>query len=109
MPDFIDLPQKPVFNCADSSFAVLDADQVKRNISAPPLLKLNVGAGNLFEQHPLRVTERAEEVVVVLCEGGVSVRLDFEDDVAAKSGPNGKFRYRGGIGDGNSGLGFLPA
>ena len=108
MPDFIDLPEKPLFNCADNSFAVLDADEVKRNISAPPLLKLNVGAGNLFEQRPLRVTERAAEVVVVLCEGGVSVRLDFEDDVATKSGPNGKFRYRGGIGEGNGGLGFLP-
>ena len=38
MPDFIDLPQKPVFNCAETSFAVLDADQVKRNISAPRCL-----------------------------------------------------------------------
>ena len=45
----------------------------------------------------------------MLCEGGVSVRLDFEDDVATKSGPSGNFRYRGGIAEGNSGLGFLPA
>lgn len=46
---------------------------------------------------------------MVQCEDGATVRLDFEDDVATKSGPDGEFRYKGGIGDGNGGLGFMPA
>ena len=109
MADFLELPDKPYFNCTEAGLAVLDADQVKRDISSLPLFVLKVGAGNLLEQRPLKASGQSGEVVVVQCEGGSTLRLDFEDDVATKSGPDGDFRYRGGIGDGNDGLGFMPS
>lgn len=34
MSDFIELLAKPYFNCTDDSFALLDTDQVKRDISS---------------------------------------------------------------------------
>jgi hypothetical protein len=78
-------------------------------LSVVPVLKLAVGTGNIFEQRPVRVTSQSGLDVTVECAGGDVVHLDFKELTARKTSTEGEFLYRGGIEDGNAGLGFLSA
>ena len=106
------LPSRPFFACDEDGFSVVDGALMKGTLDflqIEPVLKLQVGPRNVFEQRPLKIASRDEDVVVVECEGGVTVKLDFGDMLARIERPDGEFLYNGGLEDGNEGLGFIPA
>ena len=107
-----EMPAKPFFSCEADCFILADGERMGSAaavLAAEPLLKLDVGAGNVFERRPVRVTERDGLRVAVECEGGETVHLDLREFTARKTTPEGEFLYRGGMEDGNEGLGFIRA
>lgn len=106
------LPKKPFFACDEDGFSIVDGALMQGTLDllqVEPILKLHVGHGNVFEQRPVKITSRDGDVVTVECEGGVVVRLDFGDMLARVVRPDGEFLYKGGLEDGNDGLGFISA
>ena len=112
MDDAFELPAKPFFSCDEREFAIVDAAQMRSaadlNI-VEPVLALRVGSGNVFEQRPRRVVSNEGGVVVVECDGGETLTLDFNDIAARKSAPDGEFVYRAGLDEGNDGAGWMRA
>ena len=105
-----DLPARAFFSCEQDGFSVTDGAQmstVAGIISIEPLLKLLVGSGNIFEQRPVRMAERAGDIVTVECEGDITVVLDFGEFAARVRRPEGEFYYMGALDQGNDGLGFM--
>ena len=112
MDDAFELPAKPFFSCDEREFAVVDAAQMRSGADlnvVEPVLTLRVAPGNVFEQRPRRVASNEAGVVVVECDGGETVTLDFNDVAARKSGPAGEFVYRAGLDEGNDGAGWMRA
>ena len=110
--DSPDLPRRPFFNCDDTGFAVVDADELRKALPSgdvTPRLKLDIGEQNIFQHRPRRVIERTGSVVTVECDGGVTVYLDFDAGAARKRTPDGEFLYRGGIDEGNDAKGYIAA
>jgi hypothetical protein len=110
--DEFTLPSRPFFACDEDGFSVVDGSLMKSTLDflrIEPALKLRVGRGNVFEHRPLKIASRDGDVVSVECEGGVVVRLDFGDMLARVVRPDGEFLYKGGLEDGNDGLGFISA
>ena len=104
------LPERPFFSCDEDSFSVVDG-ALMRNATGmgtiQPVLKLQVGPGNVFEQRPLRVARREGDVVSVECANGVTVHLDFSELAARVERPDGQFLYMAGLDEGNKGRGFM--
>ncbi len=113
MPDEIfELPEIPFFSCEEDGFAIADGERRQTTRAAlilEPVFKLKVGPGNVFERRPLRVIEYEGHNVVVECEGGETVYLDFYELKARKESPDGGWYYRGPLDEGNDALGFMPA
>ena len=114
MPDdeFFQLPEHPFYGCEEDCFVVADGSQmgtVSAVLALEPLLKLMVGEGNIFECRPVKVAEKDEQQVSVECENGEVVHIDFDSLTASKTTPQGEFLYRGGLEDGNDGMGYLRA
>lgn len=110
--DEFTLPSRPFFACDEDGFTVVDGALMRGTldfIRIEPALKLEVGPGNVFEHRPVKIASRDGDVVTVECEGGVVVRLDFGDMLARVVRPDGEFLYKGGLEDGNDGLGFISA
>lgn len=106
------MPAKPFFSCEADCFAIADGEMsgtAAQALAAEPLLKLDVGVGNVFERRPLRVTSHDARRVEVQCDGDETVRLDLHAFTAGKTTPEGEFLYRGGLEDANDGLGFIRA
>ena len=112
MEDIFELPAKPFFSCDEREFAVVDAEQLRwgadRSV-VEPTLALRVGPGNVFEHRPRRVVGNEKGVIIVECDGGETLTLDFNDIAARKSGPKGEFVYRAGLDEGNDAAGWMPA
>ncbi|MBM3940055.1 MAG: hypothetical protein FJ318_04020 [SAR202 cluster bacterium] len=111
--DLFNLPEKPLFSCESSGFHIYDGAQAKGAVGLnalkglTPLLTLQVGPSNVFETRPLRVVKRHEDVVSVMCEGGITVDLDFDALAASKSSDAGEFVYVAGLDRANDGLGYI--
>ena len=106
------MPAKPFFSCDADCFAVVDGERLgtaAQALAAEPVLKLDVGAGNVFERRPLRVTAHDARYVEVQCDGDETVRLDLREFTAGKTTPDGEFLYCGGLEDANDGLGWIRA
>ena len=106
------LPDHPFFSCEEEGFAVVDGARMRDAAaigSIAPVLRLDVGPGNVFEQRPRSVIRRVGDVVSVACDAGVTVHLDFGELAARVEGPAGEFVYLGGLDEGNDGRGFLRA
>lgn len=110
MDEAFELPAEPFFSCGEREFAVVDGAEMRTDLSAAePVLTLRVGPGNVFEQRPRRVVSNEDGVVVVECDGGETLTLDFNDIAARKSAPDGEFVYRAGLDEGNDGAGWMRA
>ena len=114
MPDdeLFQLPEHPFYSCEEDCFLVADGSQmgtVSAVLALEPLLKLMVAEGNIFERRPVKVLEKDGQQVSVECEGGEVVHIDFDALTARKTTPEGEFLYRGGLEDGNDGMGYLRA
>ena len=110
--ELFQLPEHPFYSCEEDCFLVADGSQMGTAaaiLALEPLLKLMVGEGNIFERRPLKVTEKEGLQVSVECAGGESVHIDFDSLTARKTTPDGEFLYRGGLEDGNDGMGYLRA
>lgn len=110
--ELFQLPEHPFYSCEEDCFLVADASQMGTAaavLALEPLLRLTVGEGNIFEQRPVIVTEKEGLQVSVECEGGEVVHIDFDALTASKTTPQGEFLYRGGLEDGNDGMGYFPA
>ena len=106
------LPQRPFFDCNDAGLAVFDSEELKRGLTSgeiPPGLSLRLGEDNIIERRPRRAVRQGDGLVVVDCDGNVTVYLDFEDGAARKRTPEGTFLYRGGIDEGNDAKGYIRA
>ncbi len=106
------LPEHPFYSCEEDCFLVADGSQmgtVSAVLALEPLVKLMVGEGNIFERRPVRVLNKDAQQVSVECEGGEIVHIDFDALTASKTTPQGEFLYRGGLEDGNDGMGYLRA
>ena len=107
-----DLPARPFFSCEEDGFAIVDGALMHNTLALTaiaPAFKLVVGAGNVFEQRPIKLLGREGDIVSVECEGGIVVNLDFGDMLARVVRPEGEFLYMAGIEDGNDGRGFMAA
>jgi hypothetical protein len=108
----LDLPEKPFFSCDADAFSVADGALMRSAssiVNIQPVITLQVGPNNVFEQRPRKVVGREGDVVIVECDGGERVMLDFDALAARKQTPQGEFVYRGGLDDGNEGLGWMSA
>ena len=106
------LPEHPFYSCDEDCFVVADGAQRGDGafvLSLDPLLTLQVGDGNIFERRPLKVAEKDGARISVECEGSEMVHIDFAALTAGKTTPQGEFLYRGGLEDGNDGMGFIRA
>lgn len=104
------LPAKVFFSCDEDGFSVVDGATIRDMFelaNIQPMLRLDVGEGNVFEQRPLKVASHDGEFVSVECEGGVIVHLDFAELNARVERPDGVYLYMGDLGEGNDGKGFL--
>ena len=110
--ELFQLPERPFYSCEQDCFLVADGSQMGTAaaiLALEPLLKLMVGEGNIFERRPVQVAEKDGARVSVECEGGDVVHIDFDALTARKTTPAGDFLYRGGLEDGNDGMGYFPA
>lgn len=106
------MPARPFFSCEADCFILADGERMgtaSAVLAAEPLLKLDIGEGNVFERRPLRVAERDGLHIAVECDGGEVVHLDLREFTARKTTPDGDFLYRSGLEEGNDGLGFIRA
>ncbi len=106
----VTLPKQLVFSCEAGAFTIYDSSEAKsylRNGQGTAFVALHVGKGNIFETTPLRVMRHTLSAVSVLCQDGSMVHLDFDDETAHKETPQGKFRYRGDLEEGNNGRGYM--
>ena len=110
--ELFQLPEHPFYSCEEDCFLVADGSQMGTAaaiLALEPLLKLMVGEGNIFERRPVKVAEKDGQQVSVECESGEIVHIDFDALTARKTTPKGEFLYRGGLEDGNDGMGYFPA
>ncbi len=110
--ELFELPAKPFFSCDEDGFAVVDGafmESAASLLTVTPVLKLLVGANNIFEQRPRKVSEHDGTNVTVECDGDVTVYLDLKELSARVSRPDGAFHYMGGIEEGSDHRGFMPA
>ena len=110
MKDGATFPQQPFFSCEETAFSVLDKEALRRDLlreGLVPVVTLQVGPNNIFEQPPRQVIEHHEAVVAILCDDGTTVYLDFDRGTAQKRTPEGEFRYMGDLEEGNGGKGFI--
>ena len=110
--ELFQLPEHPFYSCEADCFLVADGSQMGTAaaiLALEPLLKLMVGEGNVFERRPVQVVEKGGTGVSVECDGGEVVHIDFDALTARKTTPQGEFLYRGGLEDGNDGMGYFPA
>jgi hypothetical protein len=107
-----ELPQKPFFSCEATAFTVIDGDLLRRSLGQGPLtpvFRFQVAPGNLFEHQPRTVIEHDAGKVRVACDNGATVHLDFGSGTARVHTTEGEFLYRGGLEEGNEGMGFIAA
>ena len=107
-----DIPEHLVFNCGAEAFSIYDAREAQslmRSGHGQPWLELRCRPGNVFEGRPLRVVSHSGNKVSVACSDGATVHLDLDNGVAAKELDGTRFRYRGGLEQGNDGLGYIRA
>lgn len=112
MDDEFRLPTKAFFSCEEDGFSVLDGASMRNALalmSIEPVLKLRVGPGNVFETRPIKIAGREGNLVSVECDAGTVVHLDFSEMLARVQRNDGDFVYKGGLEDGNAGLGFMAA
>ena len=110
--ELFQLPENPFFSCDEDGLSVVDADEMRDGMALrtiEPVLKLTVGERNAFERRPRRVAGREGDVVTIECDDDVTVLLDFHELTVRSLTPEGEFVYRGGLEEGNDGLGFVPA
>ena len=104
------LPAKPFFECQESSFSIMNAVDVQRNLlggTVVPVISFSVAAGNIFETRPIKAINQSGLIVSVACAGDVTILLDFDSESARKVTQEGEFVYLGGIDEGNYGRGWL--
>lgn len=110
--ELFQLPEHPFYSCEEDCFLVADGSQMGTAaaiLALEPLLKLMVGEGNIFERRPVTVLSKEGPQVSVECQGGETVHIDFDALTASKTTADGEFLYRGGLEDGNDGMGYLRA
>ena len=78
--DTFELPEQPFFSCEEDNFSIADGAVMRTDLrftNLEPLLRLDVGEGNVFEQRP-RSASREGSIVNVECDGdedgGVGLR-----------------------------------
>ena len=106
------LPDRPFFSCEPDGLAVVDGEQMRRDIltrDVVPLFRFLVGPGNLFEQAPRKVVHHEGSLVSVECDGGCTVHLDFAQGTGRVERADGEFLYRGALDEACDGLGFIAA
>lgn len=104
------LPAKVFFSCEEDGFSIVDGATVRDMFelaNIQPMLRLDVGVGNVFEQRPLKVTSHEGDLVSVECEGGAIVHLDFAEFNARVERSDGVYLYMGDLDEGNDGRGYL--
>ncbi|MEX2598215.1 MAG: hypothetical protein WD533_01000 [Dehalococcoidia bacterium] len=110
--DLPKLPEKPFFSCDADGFSVVDGASMRSAssiVQIQPVLALQTGPANIFEQRPRKVIGHEGSTVTVACDGDETVILDFDDLAARKQTPQGEFMYRGGLDEGNDGRGWMAA
>ena len=113
MPGYPDspFPSRPFFSCEEEEVAVIDSSSMASMLQggAPDAwIRFRVGSENVVESPPLRVLQHDGERVRLECRDAV-VEIDFEDEAARKTSPNGAaFAYLGGLDQANEGRGWIP-
>ena len=114
MPGYPDvtLPTRPFFSCEQDEFLIVDRSDMKTLLTTTPLepwLRLVVGASNVVESPPLKVVHHSQLKVLLQCRDAL-VELDFHDELARKTLPDGsQLLYMGGLSEANEGRGWIPS